>query len=143
MNTINVTIQLCEEDRKRIDELIAFSGLLVGEVRSYRDALKFQAPAQVPLVVEAQPKVTEFTVADENPDPTPVVETPAQEPVAEPVPEVKPVSLAEFQKAVTIAVSKSPAAKAAAREIIHKYASSVSAVPENKRAEVIAELSKI
>jgi hypothetical protein len=56
---------------------------------------------------------------------------------------VKPVSLAEFQKAVTIACAKGPTQKAAAKEIINKYAASVSAVPENKRAEVMAELAKI
>ena len=66
------------------------------------------------------------------------------EPVpAEPTPEVKPVSLAEFQKAVTQAVAKGPTQKAAAKGLINKYAQSVSEVPEDKRAEVMAELAKI
>lgn len=64
-------------------------------------------------------------------------------PAPDPIPEVKPVSLAEFQKAVTMACAKGPAQKAAAKEIINKYAASVSAVPEDKRAEAMAELAKI
>jgi hypothetical protein len=75
-------------------------------------------------------------------EPVTVEETPA-EPVAETTEEVKPVSLAEFQKAVTLAVSKGTEAKKVVKEIINKYAASVSAVPEDKRAEVIAELSNI
>ena len=34
MNTITITTQLCKEDRQRIDELIAFAGLIVGELKS-------------------------------------------------------------------------------------------------------------
>lgn len=141
MNTI--TIQFCDEDRKRIDELIAFAGLLVGEIRSHKDAIKFGA---VPAIAEkAAPQVAETnTAADENPAVAPIIEEPIPvEPVAEPAPEVKPVSLAEFQKTVTLVVSKGTEAKQAVKSIINKYAPSVSEVPEDKRAEVIAELSKI
>lgn len=128
MNTI--TIQFCDEDRKRIDELIAFAGLLVGEIHSHKDAIKFgSAPAtpEAPQVVETHTEVEET--------PAPVEEAPA--------PEVKPVSLAEFQKAITLAVSKGTEAKQAVKTIINKYAPSVSGVPEDKRAEVMAELAKI
>lgn len=130
MNTI--TIQFCEEDRKRIDELIAFAGLLVGEIRSHKDAIKF---GSVPAIPEAPQVVETHTEVEETP--APVEEAPA--------PEVVPiiVSLAEFQKAITMAVSKGTEAKQAVKSIINKYAPSVSGVPEDKRAEVIAELSKI
>lgn len=124
MNTI--TIQLCEEDRQRIDELIAAAMLLVGELKS-------RPQARIPL--EAAPD-------QEPPVEEPVVE-PTPEPVAETAPEVKPVSFAEFQKAVTLAVSKGPDAKKAVKALINKYADSVSAVPEDKRAEVIDELVNI
>lgn len=132
MNTI--TIELCKEDRQRIDEVVAFLGLIVGELKSRPTTV------EVPQVAETN------SIADENPATAPIIEeaptsTPA--PVAEPTPEVKPVSLAEFQKAVTLAVSKSAEAKQAVKAIINKYATSVSAVPEDKRAEVIAELEKI
>lgn len=132
MNTI--TIQLCDEDRKRIDELIAFASLLVGEIRSTKDAIKFGSAPNL--------KTEETPAPEEKPEIDGQI-SPFNEPVAEPTPEVKPVSLAEFQKAVTMAVSKGAEAKKAAKEIINKYAPSVSEVPEDKRAEVMAELAKI
>jgi hypothetical protein len=122
MNTI--TIQLCEEDRSRIDSLIGSISLLTSVIGSALD------------------KETQEKIIAENtePDQTPVVEEPTPEPAA---PEVKPVSLAEFQKAVTMAVAKGAEAKKAAKAIINKYAESVSGVPEDKRAEVMAELANI
>jgi hypothetical protein len=127
MNTI--TIELCKEDRKRIDEVIAFLGLIAGELKSR------------PSTVEQTPAPVVATDPDNNEYPVTLFSEPA--PVAETEPEVKPVSLAEFQKAVTLAVSKGADAKKAAKEIINKYAASVSAVPEDKRAEVMAELANI
>ena len=125
MNTI--TIELCKEDRQRLDEIIASLGMIVAGQKS--------EPAPAP--------VAEHPIDSPTAHLEPVEETPApiiEEPAA---PEVKPVSLAEFQKAVTQAVAKGPKQKEAAKGIINKYAASVSAVPEEKRAEVMAELAKI
>lgn len=130
MNTI--TIELCKEDRQRLDELIAFAGQLVGERKSQ--------PAEGHPIDAS----TAHLEPMDAPAPAPAAEPVAVEPVpAEPTPEVKPVSLAEFQKAVTQAVAKGPTQKAAAKGLINKYAQSVSEVPEDKRAEVMAELAKI
>lgn len=134
MNTIKVTTELCQEDRQRIDELITFAGLIVGELKSRPQIRAEEHPIDAPTTHLETP-------AEPTPDPEPVIETP--EPVAEPEPDVKPVSLAEFQKAVTLAVSKGAEAKTAVKAVINKYAPSVSGVPEDKRAEVMAELSKI
>lgn len=139
MNTINVNIQFCEEDRKRIDELIALIGLTVGELKSHpvgttETTVLQSEEVSIGLPVEGAAHLEPVTV-EEEPTPSPVKAAPA--------PEVKPVSLAEFQKAVTMAVSKGTEAKQAVKTIINKYAPSVSGVPEDKRAEVIAELSKI
>lgn len=122
MNTI--TIQLCEEDRSRIDSLIGSISLLTSVIGSALD------------------KETQEKIIAENtePDQVPVIEDPTPEPAAL---EVKPVSLAEFQKAVTMAVAKGAEAKKTAKEIINRYAESVSGVPEDKRAEVMAELANI
>ncbi len=127
MNTI--TIELCKEDRQRLDEVIAFLGMIVAEQKGQ--------PLPAPLKEAIEHPVIETTAHLE-----PVEETPAA-PAPDPIPEVKPVSLAEFQKAVTMACAKGPKQKAAAKEIINKYAASVSAVPEDKRAEAMAELVKI
>ena len=131
MNTI--TIELCKEDRQRLDEVIAFLGLIAGELKSQ------PTPQQIPQEVPGSDHPADAPATHLEP-----VEEPA--PVAEPTPvetTPAPVSLAEFQKAVTQAVAKGPKQKAAAKEIINKYAASVSAVPEDKRAEVMAELAKI
>jgi hypothetical protein len=136
MNINTITIELCKEDRQRLDELIAFAGLIAGELKS-GSAPRTEEPH--PIDAPTAP----WEPAD-APAPAPAAEPAAVEPVpAEPDPEVKPVSLAEFQKAVTQAVAKGQKQKAAAKEIINKYAASVSAVPEDKRAEVMAELAKI
>lgn len=122
MNTI--TIELCKEDRQRLDEVIAFLGLIAGDQKSRP-------------TVSSQPEHP----ADATTTHLELVDAPA--PAAEPTPVEQPVSFAEFQKAVTQAVAKGPKQKATAKEIINEYAPSVSEVPEDKRAEVIARLAKI
>lgn len=125
MNNIKITVELCKEDRQRVDELIGMAGWIVG-------ALKDMAAAAPVATLE---------VAAEHPADAPATHL---EPVTEdPAPEAKPVSFPEFQKVVTQVVAKGPKQKAAAKEIISKYAASVSGVPEEKRAEVMAELAKI
>ena len=145
MNTITITTQLCKEDRQRIDELIAFAGLIVGELKS-RGIPTGQEQEAATTVTSQIPRMTQAedgTVKLVKPE-LPVEGTAHLEPVAaESAPKAEPVSLAEFQKAVTQAVAKGPTQKAATKEIINKYAASVSAVPEDKRAEVMAELAKI
>ena len=126
MNTI--TIELCKEDRQRLDEVIAFLGSIYGE-------LKIRPATQAPAIEHPIDSPTTHLEPTEE-TPAPVIEEPA-------APKVKPVPFAEFQKAVTIVCAKGPKQKAAAKEIINKYATSVSAVPEEKRAEVMAELAKI
>lgn len=143
MNNIKITNEFSPEDRKILTDLTGAVSLLASVLGS------MQTP-------EAQQKIIQEATAPEHPvDATtdhlePVgthasTDEPAPaEPVAdEPTPEVTPVSFAEFQKAVTQAVAQGPKQKAAAKEIINKYAASVSAVPEDKRAEVMAELAKI
>lgn len=130
MNTINVTTELSKEDRKLLEELLGAVTLLASVIGST-------------LPKEAQATIIEDATEPTTPsDPTPE-ETPNETPA--PAPDVKPivVSLAEFQKAVTLAVSKGAEAKKVVKEVINKYAASVSAVPEDKRAEVMAELTKI
>lgn len=136
MNTI--TIELCKEDRKRLDDLTGAVTLLTSVLGS------FQPP-------EIRTEIIQEATGSDHPVDAPTApwepaDAPAPAAAAEPAPvepTPEPVSFAEFQKAVTQAVAKGPKQKAAAREIINKYAASVSAVPEDKRAEVMAELAKI
>jgi hypothetical protein len=124
-----ITISFSKEDRTLLEGLM-------GSVTLLASVLGNAQPKEVQeKVIEEVLTPATVTAAD------PVEETPA--PVAETTEEVKPVSLAEFQKAVTLAVSKGADAKKAVKAIINKYAASVSAVPEDKRAEVMAELATI
>ena len=126
-----IVIEFCPEDRKRIDELIAFSGLIAGELKS-RPAPEEPSFLDKTLHIPVDHPVDASTAHLDLP-----IET---EPAPEP--EEKPVSLAEFQKAVTLAACKG-AAKKTVKAIINRYAPTVSEVPEDKRAEVMAELAKI
>lgn len=135
-----IVIELAAEDRKRIDELIAFAGLIAGELKS-------AAPGPVLMNGAA------FRAAAEHPAdaPTTHLEPPVAAPAAsipqpatvEPTPEVKPVSLGEFQKAIVTRCAESPAMKAKVQALVRKYADSVSNIPEGKRSEVLAELAKL
>ena len=115
-----IVIEFCPEDRKRIDELIACSGLIASEFKT----LLASAP------------VVELPAGPEPADPEGA-------PAPAPEPEAQPISLAEFQKAVTIVCAQGQKQKAAAKEIINQYAASVSEVPEDKRAEILAALNSI
>lgn len=139
MNTIKVITELSPDDRLLLESLLGAIGTLTSVIGSTLPPTI--QPQVIAEITGSAPATTEETPAEPTPDPEPVIETPA--PVADPEPDVKPVSLAEFQKAVTLAVSKGADAKKTAKEIINKYAPSVSEVPEDKRAEVMAELSKI
>ncbi|MGN1025501.1 MAG: hypothetical protein ACI4P4_03745 [Faecousia sp.] len=117
MNTI--CFELCQEDRARLDAIISGLGRLAS------------APASAPVPVAAPAE----TVAEEA---APV------DPVAPPFDiDPAPVSLADFQKAVTTRCAESPAVKKAVKALVNKYADSISAIPEDKRSEVLAELAKI
>lgn len=126
----HITIELCAEDRARLDRLA--------------EALESKQPITV-VQEPATPQVAEtHSTAEESPAVAPIIEEPTPEPVEEPKPvEVKPVSLAEFQKAVAMTCAKGAAQKAAARELITKYAASVTAVPEDKRAEIMDAMAML
>ena len=140
MNTIKITTELSPEDRKILTDLTGSLTLLASVLGSM---LPTEVQQKVIEEATAEVQTTEVSVGlpvegAAHLEPVTVEETPVA-----PTPEVNPVSFAEFQKAVTQAVAKGPKQKEAAKAIINKYAASVSAVPEDKRAEVMAELAKI
>jgi hypothetical protein len=141
MNTITITTELSKEDRKLLEGLMGSITLLASVLGNMQPK-----DVQQKIIQEVTKDAAEEHPITETTAHLELVEEShnenANEPAA-PAPEVKPVSLAEFQKAVTMACAKGPKQKAAAKEIINKYAASVSAVPEDKRAEAMAELAKI
>lgn len=125
-----IVIELCAEDRQRIDELITFAGLIVGEMKS--------RPVGI---IE-----TALSQAEEHPADAPTTHFEPPAPAPDPVtsaPAPAPVSLGEFQKAIVTRCAESDVVKAKVQKLVHKYAPSVSEIPEAKRAEVLAELAKI
>lgn len=125
MNVIE--FKLCAEDRQRLDAIIAFAGMIAAGMKS-RAAAEHPADASV---AHLEPPVA--APAASQPDPAAV----------EPAPEVKPVSLGEFQKAIVTRCAESAAMKAKVQALVHKYAPSVSEIPEGKRSEVLAALADL
>jgi hypothetical protein len=125
MNVIE--FKLCAEDRQRLDEIIAFTGMIAAGMKSRAAA---EHPADAPTAHLEPPVAAPAAI---QPEPATV----------EPAPEVKPISLGEFQKAIVTRCAESAAMKAKVQALVHKYAPSVSEIPEGKRSEVLAALSDL
>lgn len=138
-----ITIELCAEDRARIDRLTEAlerrsCDKCVQQVAGVMDDLAQKALGSKPHE-EADPlqqKLAETLAKVEAP-----VAPPAPAPV--PAPAVEVPSLAEFQKALSLRCAESETTKVKARALLHKYAEAASKVPEDKRAEVLARLATI
>lgn len=125
MNVIE--FRLCDEDRARLDDIICGLAALLRRGGEMSDA----AAPEIPVEGDAQFQLVAT--------PTPFDEAPAPDPE----PPAKIIPLPEFQKAIVTKCAVSPAMKAGVQALVHKYADSVSAIPEAKRAEVLAELDKL
>ena len=125
-----ITIELCPEDRARLDRLADALERKTCD-KCVAAALEFVGQTPDPSPDPIQQKLAE-TMAK--------VSTPPPAPAPDPVPEV---SLAEFQKALTLRCAESEAMKAKVRTLIHEYADTVSLVAPEKRAEVLAKLAKL
>lgn len=122
-----IVFELCAEDRARLDAIIA--------------GLAAQAPGSRSDAAEALAHPADASTVHLEPPTEPPAPDPA--PAPEVKPEVKPVSLGEFQKAIVTRCAKSADTKKKVQALVHKYAPSVSEIPEDKRSEVLAELAKI
>lgn len=135
----HITIELCKEDRQRIDELIGMAGWIVGALKDM---------ANQPLAVLEQTE-----------QPTPVNEHPVDEVSPHAAPEPDPNQLSFFDQAhepaapiykkedVQALVLKLAAPgtgkKDAVKAIVNEYAKKVSDIPEEKLNEVMAKLQKL
>ena len=120
----HITIELCKEDRQRIDELIAFAGLIVGEMKSNR----------APIFRAALDPVEEHPVDAVSPHGEP-------EPVAEP-------ELPQYTKADVLAKVQQLAApnsphREQAKAIVQSYGKKVSDIPEDKLNEAMQRLIEL
>ena len=130
MNTI--TIELCQEDRARLDKIIGAleqsRALAVNSMPAVPNVESDEPKAETEEPMEGQVTVEEIV---ETTEPIPAEEAPVEEPI-------KVVSLSDIQKKV---VELSAAGKKAeVRDIITKYANRVSAIPAEHTAEVWDQL---
>lgn len=122
-----IVIELSAEDRARLDALIA--GL---------EKLQPNCDSCVDNVL----RVVEDAHA-EKPTAAPAEDPALFDIPAEPDPAVEPPSLADFQKAVALRCAQNPAVKPKVRELVNRYAESVSEIPEDKRIEFLDLLAKL
>lgn len=137
----HITIELCAEDRKRIDELIAFAGLIASELKSHR-------PPQLQSIDEngIHFVTAAGTAAEEHPVDA-VAPHGEPEPAADPEPAAEP-ELPQFTKADVLAKVQALAApnnpkREQAKAIVKSYGAKVSDIPADKYAEVMAKLTEL
>ena len=117
----NIVIELHPEDRARLDAIIA--GLC--KLQVVEGAI---APAAAPAA---------------DPKPAPVETPPAAQAADSIHASVLFPSLADFQKAVALRCAENPAVKPKVRELVNRYAASVSEIPPEKRLEFLDLLAKV
>lgn len=118
-----ITIELCAEDRARLDAL--------------RQVLDKLAPTTVTVDMD-----TLRALAQPEPAPAPEITPAEHEKPAQPAEELKATVSAEQLQSKVLALL-SAGKKAEVKDIIKPYAERVSAVPEDKRAEVMQKLAAL
>lgn len=135
-----ITIELCEEDRKRLDSLFCIITEVVGELKSRGVPVCHELEAVVTQEAPEQPAPDEHPADEVSPhgEPEPA-ETP--EPTAEPEQPkyTKADILAKVQKLAGPNNPKREQAKA----IVKSYGAKVSDIPEDKYAEVMEKLTEL
>lgn len=128
-----IVIEFHPEDRARLDAIIAGLEKLRPNCDSCVD--------NVLRVVEGARD--EKPAAAPEKDPQPVTPAPAPVPDVPEVPAAEPPSLADFQKAVAMRCASNPAIKPKVRELVNRFAESVSEIPAEKRLEFLDLLAKV
>lgn len=130
-----ITIELCAEDRARLDHINVNLTELIMRVMGN------QAPDMGEVLQKAAPELAE-KLAAQHPVADPFKELPKAEPVPfeqeVPKQEAPQYKLEDIQQKV-VALSAS-GKKAEVREIVKSYAEKVSAIPADKFGEVMAKL---
>ena len=154
----NIIIELSQEDRDRLDRLTATLQEIGSRMPKPITSVAF-GPDGVTATTEPAISTTGNVALSVAPKTTP--EAPAPAPVAEELPELpvdeptpfdeapaepeapKPMELAEFQKQIVAMCVAHPEKKAEIQGIVKQYGSRVSAVPEDKRSEVMQKLEAL
>lgn len=142
MNNINLTTELCAEDRARIDKLIQATESLTAALATVGtpfQAVKSEAP-QTEADAPAEPMYEEGTGVNDLGF-IPIETDDEDEPEAPQEAATPQHTKAELQSKVTGLISKGKKTEVAA--IIREHAAKVSAIPEDKVDEVWAKLDKL
>ena len=154
MNNINITVELCAEDRARLDKITALLADLATPIKMTEDdPLRKQLERVVASAAQTAAEPAEEP-QDEAEAPTPTdtpatVETPAtaEEPTEavaeEPAEESKPEVTIEMLKSKVIKLAAKAELKEKVRELVQAYASKVTDIPEDKWAEVYMRLDEL
>lgn len=128
-----ITIELCAEDRARLDHINVNLTELIMRVMGN------QAPDIGEVLQKAAPELAE-KLAAQHPVADPFKELPKAEPVPfeQPKPEAPQYKLEDIQTKVVALSARGK--KAEVREIVKSYAEKVSAIPADKFGEVMAKL---
>ena len=133
----HISIELCAEDRARLDTIIS---LLSAQVE-----IAVKEPKTAPKSTQEAPKEESRATTQPEPKKAPVVEIEPQEvkeeAPAEPKTETPAVSLEQLQGLVVKLATNGK--KVEARELVFAYAKSVTDVPVEKRGELYAKLQKL
>lgn len=151
-----ITIELCAEDRARLDRLAKAEEYNSKLLEALMLHLTDEGAKPGPVApVQVEPPAERPDTATETADAvTPPVAHPADdvapweapEPTPAPSPAPAPqaeVSLAEFQKALSLRCAESDTTKAKVRALLQEYAEAASKVPPEKRAEVLERLAAL
>ena len=141
----NITIELCAEDRARIDNLTMELAALRHTLTETQEVAPNPLPLQVPTPQEAETPEQPLPPVEEPKTEEPKAEEPKTEapkqaaPEPAPTPAAPEVTVADLQAKVVQLVNAGK--KAETREIILKYAQNVGSIPAEKRAEVLGLLN--
>ena len=129
----HITIELCKEDRQRIDELIAFAGLIASEMKSKPNHMEFAPDGTITVTHEEHP----VDAVAPHGDPEPVAT------VSE-VEKVEPKYTKEdiMAKVQALAAPNNPK-REQAKAIVKSYGAKVSDIPEDKYDEVMDKLVEL
>ena len=135
----HITIEFCQEDRKRIDELIGMAGWIAG-------ALKDLAANTAPVIMDDSANeiklTSEHPVDEVSPHAAP---DPDQLSFFEQAPEPEAANYikADVQALVLKLAAPGTGKKDAVKAIVNEYAKKVSDIPKEKLNEVMAKLNKL
>lgn len=145
-----ITIELCAEDRARIDKLTDFLEKRIAQVdeiylKNIENRVRFEMCEKEDerLMAEAEP--AETTQPEETPTPK---EEPAQEAETATEPSNKPTKATALQVTIEDIRSKvleltGAGKRDEVRALVKAYADKVTDIPEGKRAEVLKKLTKL